>query len=208
MANSLKNIVEEAWLAGRAIDLREIHFGPSLPGWEDDRFFDRPNPYYFFLAGLVRTQNCTCILEIGTHFGGSGLSMLKGVADQGNAKVVSIDITDLNPALHATPGFTKLTGDANSEAMIRNVLDRFSGQVIDLMFIDSNHSFMPTTLSLGVYGTLLRPRFIVLDDISLRDGMRTLWSRLRSTYEDAVNCIDIVPEIRQEICGFGLLRLR
>jgi cephalosporin hydroxylase len=67
----------------------------------------------------VRTQNCTRILEIGTHFGGSGLSMLKGVAEQGNANVVSIDITDLNPALHATPGFTKLTGDANSEAMIR-----------------------------------------------------------------------------------------
>lgn len=208
MKQSLKSVIEEAWLAGKAMDLRSVHFGPSLPGWEDNRFFDRPHPYYFFLAGLSRSQKCTRILEIGTHFGGSALSMYRGIGDSATANLVTVDRTDLNPALHGLPGFTKLTGDANSQAVIQNVLRLFSGRMIDVMFIDSNKLFMSTTLALGVYGMLLRPRFIVLDDISLCDDMRTLWSSLRSCYEDAVNCIDIIPQIREEKCGFGLLRLR
>lgn len=204
----LKSIVEDAWLAGKAIDLTGVQFGPSLPMWKDNRFYDKPHSYYFFLAGLVRTQACTHILEIGTHFGGSGLAMLRGIRDPDKANVVTVDITDLNPALHGVPGFTKLTGDANSQTMIRSVLERFSNQSLDLMYIDTNHSFLPTALTLGVFGMLLRPRFIVLDDISLQDDMRELWSRLRTSYQDAVNCVDIVPEIRQEKCGFGLLQLR
>jgi hypothetical protein len=208
MLAPLESVVQEAWLAGKAIDLKGVQFGPSLRSWSEERFHDKAYPYYFFLAGLVRSQACNRILEIGTHFGGSGLSMRRGIGDPNQANLVTIDITDLNPALHNAPGLTKLTGDANSEAMIQKVLEQFSGQMIDLMYIDTRHSFMPTALALGVYGMLLRPRFVVLDDISLTDGMRQLWSRLRTSYEDAVNCIDVAPQVRVEKCGFGLLRLR
>jgi hypothetical protein len=206
-AVGLESIVKEAWLAGRAIDLAGIQFGPSFPGFKDKGFVPGPYPYYYFLAGLVRSQGCNRILEIGTHFGGSGLAMLRGIGDPGKAKLVTVDTTDLNPALHGLAGFTKLTGDANGETVVRDVVDRFDGSPIDLMFVDSSHNFMATASSVGVYALLLRPRLVVLDDIAFNEGMRALWSQLRATYE-AVNCSDIVPAIRIKECGFGLLRLR
>jgi hypothetical protein len=209
MAALLEETIREAWFVGKTIDLRGVRFGPSLPDWPEPRFFDNAFSYYFFLAGLVRTQGCSKILEIGTHFGGSGLAMLKGVADAEAARLLTIDITDLNPELHNIPGLTKLTGDANSEAMIGQVFDHFADEPVDLIYIDTNHSFMPTLLSLGIYGTMLRPRFLVLDDISLADAMRKIWSRLCASYsEAAVNCCDIVPEIRTAKAGFGLIQLR
>jgi len=208
MTLPLASLVEQAWAAGQGIDLKEVQFGPSLPGWKDDRFFAQTFPYYFFLAGLVRSQQCSRILEIGTHYGGSGLAMLRGVAEPDQAKLLTIDITDLNPALHSVTGLKKITGDANSEAVISQIFDYFAGETVDLIYIDTNHSFMPTLLSLGIYGFLLRPRFIVMDDIHLAEGMRKIWARVCGSYSEAINCIDVVPAIRREQCGFGLLRLR
>jgi len=204
---SLESIVKDAWLAGRQIDLAGVQFGPSFRGWQETGFVPGPVPYYYFLAGLVRSQGCSRILEIGTHFGGSALSMLRGIGDPSKAKLVTVDISDRNPALHRMAGVTKLTGDANGETVIREVVDRFGGSQIDLMFVDADHSFSATALSLGAYGMLLRPRLVVLDDIAFNEGMQALWSRLRASYE-AVNCSDIVPAIRIKECGFGLMRLR
>lgn len=203
----LEGIVRDAWLAGRQIDLAGVQFGPGFRGWQGTGFVPGPVPYYYFLAGLVRSQGCSRILEIGTHFGGSALSMLRGTADPTKAQLVTIDIRELNPVLHGTAGLTKLTGDANSEGIVRAVVDRFAGSPIDLMFVDGDHSFMATASSLGVYGMLLRPRLVVLDDIVINDGMRGLWSLLRPSFE-AVNCSDVEPAIRIKECGFGLLRLR
>ena len=203
----LESIVKEAWLAGRTIDLAGIQFGPGFPGSQNKSLAPGPYPYYYFLAGLVRSQVCSRILEIGTHFGGSALSMLRGIGDPAKAKLVTVDITDRNPALHGMAGVIKLTGDANGETIIREVVDRFDGSAIDLLFVDADHSFVATALSLGAYGLLLRPRLVVLDDIAFNDGMRALWSQLQASYE-AVNCSDIVPEIRIKECGLGLLRLR
>jgi hypothetical protein len=207
VAVGLESIVKEAWLAGRAIDLTGIQFGPGFRGWQETDFVPGPVPYYYFLAGLVRSQGCLRILEVGTHFGGSALSMLRGIGEASKAKLITIDIRELNPALHRVAGLTKLTGDANSEAVVREVMDRSAGSPIDLMFVDGDHSFMATASSFGVYGMLLRPRLVVLDDIAINDGMRALWSMLRGSFE-AVNCSDVVPAIRIKECGFGLLRLR
>jgi hypothetical protein len=208
MTSLFEETIREAWSVGEGIDLRGVQFGPSLPGWQDDRFFHQAFSYYFFLAGLVRTQGCSTILETGTHYGGSSLAMLRGVADPRAARLLTIDITDLNAQLHDTPGLTKLTGDANSEAIITQVFDHFAGKPADLIYIDTNHSFMPTLLTLGIYATMLRPRFLVLDDINLAEGMRRIWSRLCASYPEAVNCCDVVPEIRTAKAGFGVIQLR
>src|SRR5271170_4040479 len=122
-AVGLDSIVKEAWLAGRTIDLAGIQFGPSFPGFKDKGFVPGPYPYYYFLAGLVRSQGCNRILEIGTHFGGSGLAMLRGIGDPARAKLITVDISDSNSALRGMVGVTKLTGDANGETVIREVVE-------------------------------------------------------------------------------------
>jgi hypothetical protein len=205
----IREIVRNAWMVGQTIQLpADVCYGPAH--WDGAKeFHDEPFPYYYFLAGLVRSQGCTAICEIGTHYGGSCLSMLRGIADSKTANIVTIDISDLNPALHARPGVTKLIGDANDEAVLKNVALSFGDAPIDLLYVDADHRFSSTVTNLGLYCLLLRPRFVVLDDILLNDEMRTLWSAVSRVYgADAANCAEIVSQIRSPVVGFGVIRLR
>ena len=201
----IERIIREAWSVGQAIDLSNIGYGPAH--WSGDKpFYDTPSSYYQFLAGLVRTQNCQNIFEVGTHYGGSSLSMLRGIGDSTPVNVLTVDLSDLNPVLHETRGLTKLVGDANSEHVIKTVLLHFGGAPIDLFFIDADHEFLPTLTNLGLYCLLLRPRFVVVDDIVLNHRMRSMWDAVLTA--EAVDCVDVVPEIREREVGFGLMKLR
>jgi hypothetical protein len=204
----LRDFIIQAWTTGKDIDLSNIGYGPAH--WTGgEKFVASPSPYYFFLAGLVRSQRCTRIFEVGTHYGGSTLAMMHGIADSDKAKIVTVDVTDLNPALRGVTSIKKIVGDANTEYVIKKSLSYFDEEPIDLIFIDADHQFLPTITNLGLYSTLLRPRMIVIDDIVINDSMRTMWNVLRATYgAEAVNCVDVIPEIRSSACGFGLLRLR
>jgi hypothetical protein len=206
--SSLSAIVQQAWSEGQPFDLSAVGYGPAH--WNDGKkFHDKPFPYYYFLAGFVRSQNCKRIFEIGTHFGGSTNSMLRGVADQSTAHVITVDITDLNPQLHQTQGVTKIIGDANSEGVIKMAVASMGDEPIDLLYVDAALDFVPTMINLGLYILLLRPRFVIIDDIVLNDGMRSLWNAVRVTQgASAINCVDVVPAIRAVNVGFGLLRLR
>ena len=206
---SIREIVRSAWTVGQTIQLpADVCYGPVH--WDGaKKFHEEPFPYYYFLAGLVRSQSCATICEIGTHYGGSCLSMLRGIADHKAANIVTIDISDLNPALHAKPGVTKLVGDANDEALLKKAALCFGDAPIDLLYVDADHRFSSTIANLGLYCLLLRPRFVVIDDILLNDEMSTLWSAVSGVYgADAANCVEIVSQIRSPDVGFGLIRLR
>lgn len=200
---ALERLVAEAWAAGQAIDLTGVPYGP--PHWQGSGTFRATAlPYYYFLAGFARTQQCRTVVEIGTHFGGSALALRRG----GATRIVTIDITDLNPELHRTEGITKLTGDANAESVIKRVFLELAGARPDLLYIDAEHSFLPTLRNLAIYATLFRPRFLLADDIGLNGEMRTLWAVLASAYgADAIDCAVVVPEIRADGVGFGLVRM-
>jgi hypothetical protein len=204
--SSLSAIVQQAWNAGQAIDLSTVGYGPAH--WNDgEELRNKPFPYYYFLAGFVRSQNCTRIFEIGTHFGGSTNSMLRGIVDQSTAQVVTVDITDLNPQLHQTRGVTKVIGDANCEGVIKMAVATMGDAPIDLLYVDAAHDFVPTIINLGLYVFLLRPRFVIIDDIVLNEGMRSLWNVVRAAHgASAINCVDVIPTIRAPNVGFGLLR--
>ena len=131
------------------------------------------------------------------------------MADQHAAKIVSVDVTDLNPKLHSTPGIVKITGDSNGELALKQAIIAVGNEPIDLLYIDAEHRFSSAITNFGLYVALLRPRFVVMDDIVLNEGMRSLWDIVRATHgSDVINCVDIVPEIRAKACGFGLVKLR
>jgi len=201
---ALRPIVLDAWACGQAIDIKDAVYGPAH--WKDNKpFHDEGFPYYCFLAGFVRSQSCKRVFEIGTHYGGSTLAMSYG----GATDILTVDISDLNQALHGAVGITKLTGDANSSRIIKESVAHFGGRPIDLLYIDAAHKFAPTTINLGLYCFLLKPRLAIIDDILLNPEMRNVWNALQATHgTDAINCVDVVPEIRAPNVGFGLLRLR
>ena len=118
-------------------------------------------------------------------------------------------IPGLTPALHQAPGIIKIIGDANSEGVIKMAVATMGDAPIDLLYVDAAHDFVPTLVNLGLYILLLKPRFVVIDDILLNDGMRSLWNVVRVTQgASAINCVDVVPAIREANVGFGLLWLR
>ena len=120
-----------------------------------------------------------------------------------------MDITDLNPALHAYPAIIKLVGDANTAALLQEAALAMGEGPIDLLYVDADHRFLSTLTNLGLYVLAFNPRLVVIDDIVLNENMRPLWNFLRATRgAEAINCVDVVPEIRSPNVGFGLLRLR
>lgn len=202
---AISEIVREAWTAGQTFDLAGITYSPAH--WVKDH--DRPLPYYYFLAGLVRSQNCRRIFEIGTSYGGSTQSMLQALTEATDAKLVTVDIADLNPGFQGTSRLTRIIGDANSEEVVKQAILAMGSAPVDLLYLDADHRFLPTLINFGVYAFLLRPRFVVIDDIVLDAEMRSFWSVVRLTQgAAAVNCVDIVPEIRAPNVGFGILKLR
>jgi len=202
----LATLVRDAWTVGQSIDVSKSVYGPSHFA-DPNEFVAVAFPYYSFLAGLVRNEKCSSIFEIGSHYGGSTFAMLAGVLNPNGAHLMTVDVTDLNDTLHKTTGIRKLTGDANSSAILKEVVVAFDARPIDLLYVDAAHNFLPTIINVGLYSTLLKPRFIVIDDICLNNGMRQLWDVLSLTFGDqAINCVDIVPTIRDAVVGFGLIR--
>lgn len=201
---SLDQIVLDAWHEGGNIDTKSAIYGPAH--WTKSEAFHKEGfPYYKFLAGFIRSQSCTRVFEIGTHYGGSALAMLAG----GATDILTIDVSDLNQELHHTPRITKLTGDGNGSTAIKQAIAHFGGSAIDLLYVDADHRFTPTLTNIALYAFLLRPRFAIVDDIVLNPEMRNLWNAIRTVQgARAINCVDVVPEIRAPVVGFGLLKLR
>ena len=208
IGDGMAYLVSEAWKHGQEIDIGKAVYGPAHWGGAK-KFADDSFPYYHFLAGLVRTQDCQHIIEIGTHFGGSTLAMHAGFNAKRGCQIITLDITDENRELHEIPEISKFTGDANSELQMKKVLLEAPAVSIDLLYVDAAHDFWPTLQNIAIYAAVFRPRFIVIDDIVLNDEMRLLWAMLKRCYGDrAVNCVDLIPAIRSAQVGFGLIDLR
>jgi predicted O-methyltransferase YrrM len=164
--------------------------------------------YRDFLAGLCDVEDCRRVLEIGTEHGHTTKVLVEALGDRLDA-FGTIDIVDHCPGMRLPPGAFRLLGDALRADVLTACLARFDHRPIDLLFVDSAHDYASTLSHYAVYAALLRPRFVVLDDIVLNEAMATLWRDLRRVHgPDAVNACDLDPWIRLGDCGFGILDLR
>ncbi len=205
-SSDIKSIVSTGWEEGQRIDLSGIGYGRIHWGNKRD-IDDDPHPYYHFLAGLVRANELTRILEIGTHWGGATRSMWKGFSEPTKCKIVTVDITnESDHRLRDFPDICKIVGDANTEKTMVAIADEFDWKPIDLIYIDALHLAMSTFLNYAIYVTVLRPKLIVFDDITLNESMMTMWQWVqRSLPEgDSINAVYVEPKIRAKQPGFGV----
>jgi cephalosporin hydroxylase len=209
---ALADLVKIAWNARTAFDLKGIGYGRlHHPLWLN-KIIDEPFDYYFFLAGFVRTIGAERIVEVGTHWGGSARAMREGFAAPDKSKIVTFDITkDGAQKLKDCANVKAYSIDANTEKAVQIVLDEFGRKPIDMIYVDTAHKFWPTIQSFSLYSAIFRPRYAILDDITLNDSMKQCWTAITHLYgpERAVDCTKIVPQIRQSKTspGFGLVRL-
>jgi len=208
IGSSARELVERAWASGQKLDLEGIGYGRIHWG-NFKEIKTTPSPYYHFLAGLVKEAGIRSVLEIGTHSGGSALAIQKGFEGE-SGFIVTVDVTKASDeTLKNRPNIVKIRGDANKPKVIDSILDAFSGRPVDFLFIDGDHKFYPGLLNYSVYTTLLRPKFICLDDITLNEDMRRLWGFLSASVPDgrAINAAEMIPDIRPGTPGFGLVML-
>ncbi len=203
--DDLRLICEQAMAEGRKIDLTSCNYGETTGCC---RFINRPAKYYYFLAGLVFSQRMIQILEIGTNFGGSIMSMSRGVieADVLVSKLVTVDIQYKNQdGFKEYPRIKRITGDSLDENVIEKACRCFD-RPIDLLYIDSLHEYDHTKRNIEAYAKKLNPGYIVLDDIRQCDQMVKLWSEIVERF--GIDAFDASAVSIREGAGFGIIRWR
>lgn len=192
------DLIERAWTAGAAVTLEGIGRLGRSTGAPD---------YYRFLFGLCRVVGARRILEIGTDYGGSILAMRRAIESEELA-VVTVDVSNASDEqLTGHPEIIKVLGDCRRRETIEAVLRPLTPP-IDLLYIDTEHDFENTMASYAIYNSLLAPKHLVFDDISLNEEMRVFWSIMKARYGDrAVNAVEVVPAIRAHPRnpGFGII---
>ena len=204
MPDNLKHICEQAMIEGKKIDLTGCSYGETTGPCP---FIKRPTNYYYFLSGFVRSLGLARILEIGTHFGGAIMSMRRGLSCSSNkgVKLVTVDITCKNKeGFESYPDIERVCGDSLDKNISKKVVDSFSNDPVDLVYIDSIHEYDHTMKNLNIYAGNLNPRYVILDDIRQCDSMKKLWSDLKTRFrEDAFDASDI--SIRKG-AGLGVIK--
>ena len=205
----LEAFVRAAWTAGQSFDLSGVGYGRAHWG-NTGEVSTKPTAYYPFLAGVAAHIGATATIEIGTHWGGSAVALMRGMLSRQPAPLlVTVDITtESDNYLPAQPEYRfirKIVGDANRPETVEQV--RAFVRKADLLFIDAAHSATPTLLNTFLYGLLFKPKVVLLDDITHNESMRAAWAVLRAIYPyQSVDCATIVPAIRRRE-GFGLIVL-
>ena len=200
----LIDICRKAVKEGRKIDLTGCNYG------ETDgccRFIARPTSYYYFLAGLVKTQHLTYILESGTHCGGSILSMARGLNRRHilKSRLVTVDVEQKNPeGLKDLKYIKRVQGDSASDDVSNEVVRLFN-RPIDLLYVDSLHEYSHTKKVVDIYSERLKPKYVVLDDINLSEPMRRLWSEIVEKF--GKEALDVSEIVGRRNAGFGIVRL-
>jgi predicted O-methyltransferase YrrM len=131
--------------------------------------------YNFFLYHLVKRVQPTLVVETGTDRGRSGAHMAEG----SNAVVVySIDIDKVCSDQLAAFGLTNVNVITGS-SLDPSILARFPDRSIDILFLDSLHTYEHLRAELAVYLPKVRSGGLaVLDDVSLDAGMKKAWAEI------------------------------
>jgi cephalosporin hydroxylase len=198
----LAAVCETAMREGRRIDLTGCYHEITGP------YAHRPCNYYPLLAGLARTQRMSQILDIGTRYGGSILSVSRGrgAGLTGEAVLVTVDTIRHDEELGRHPEIIRVQGDSIDPSTVGQVVRHFRPP-IDLVYLDAIHTYEHTRANIAAYAVPLAPAFLVLDDIHLNASMKRLWAELCEHFGDrAYDASELTG--RGFDCGFGVIRWR
>ncbi len=150
-----------------------------LPDWRPDilkaitKAAPTCEPYTRFFFSWVEKTQPNLIVETGTDMGRSAIHLAMGWSE---AKVVSIDV-----APHCTEKLRSF-GLGNVEAITANSVEassNFADGSIDLLFLDSLHTYAHVSKELALFVPKVRKGGLVfMDDIHLGEEMERVWSEI------------------------------
>ena len=142
--------------------------------YPDPRF--PPSPYYRFMRILAQNLQPKLSVELGVCGGGGSFHLAIGWPE---GRVIGVDVADDHPVnlrfiTERCPNFNFWEEDSVKAAQ---PIYQLYGEV-DILFLDSVHTFEHTTAELKAYQPYLSNRAVVLFDDLFRPEMVGLWESL------------------------------
>lgn len=164
-------------------------------------------------ANLVAEQHPRFVLEIGTFKGGTLFTFSRLAAS--DAKIMYLDITPhgkLRGALYRSFASNRgkvvsIIGDSHQQTSLDRVRAELSGNRLDMLFIDGDHSYDGVRRDFEMYSGLVRPGGIVaFHDIVEHPPeagceVAQLWQELKQRYRH----LEIIKDRKQCWAGIGVL---
>jgi hypothetical protein len=141
----------------------------------DNKTFHHHYHILYDIANSYGRDSEITYLEIGCYAGGSACLMLQ----RPNTKVISIDIgkpilksevlTNVNNLNKHKNSYTYIEGDSKNENTVAELHKNLNGQLIDILFIDGNHSYHGVQNDFIKYNKYVKPGgYIIFDDYNDR----------------------------------------
>lgn len=212
--------------ARRLVALREGASG--VDAWADELLashFFRPlqkRSEVLRLLEVVRALRPARVCEIGAAGGGTAFLFAEAAAD--DAVIVSVDLEFASARREAVSGFARaaqrvvcVRGDSHSKETLAEVRSHLRGGLLDLLYLDGDHSYEGVSTDFRMYAPLVRAGGLVVfhdivPDYWTRYGTRTtsdtggvprFWRELK---EAGAVVEEIVEDEGQDGFGIGLLR--
>lgn len=129
--------------------------------------------YYRFLYELARRARPAAMVETGTRLGCSAAQMALGNPE---GKMITVDIDPAAKARADALGLTNLTA-VLSDSRVAFSAVRAAVPAIDLLYIDSDHTFDLASAEYWLYRTIVREEGVILfDDIHINADMERFWA--------------------------------
>lgn len=136
-----------------------------------------PSPYYRFMQVLAQNIHPNLSVELGVSGGGGSLHLALGWS---KGTVIGVDmvsdhIENIEYVQKRCPNFIFKLGDSitYSDAL------RIKYGLIDILFIDTTHTYDQTMKEYNAYKPFLSDRaFVLLDDLFRPEGMEQAWEEM------------------------------
>ncbi len=155
--------------------IRSNQLVAHYPDPNNDSVTFPPSPYYRFFYFLAKKMQARLSVELGVCGGGGVLHLAMG-----SKIAVGIDVTyneyvdNMNWLRENYANLTLFIGDSVELAPI--VYDRFGA--IDILFIDTTHTYEQTMAEYNAYQPFLSDRVVVCLDDLYRPGMDKVWAEM------------------------------
>ena len=147
--------------------------------YPDQRF--PPSPYYRFLKILAHEMQSRLSVELGVSGGGGSLHLALGNSE---SKVIGVDYAWDHPErikfiLDNFPNYTFIKGDSIEYAPA--IYENYGE--IDILFIDTTHTYEQTLAEYKAYKPFLSSRAMVCLDDLFRPGMQEAWNDIEAKHK-------------------------
>ena len=169
------------------------------------------------LMTLVAELRPKVVLEIGTAMGGT-LYLFSKVATP-NATIISVDLPRGCPdwKIPLYKAFARgnqkihlIRGNSHDQLTLSKVKEVIDGHMVEILFIDGDHSYKGVKKDFEMYAPLVRSggimayHDIVSGPLESVGGVPKFWNEIKHNY---ISYMEIVKSWEQEGCGIGVIFL-